>query len=109
MKLTKSQLRKIIKEELEGMLTEPTNSEKWSTITMGARVPFPEWELLSGGGRMSRLNTALKDTKIKTAFDETYEKIKHIEDTDPKDVYKKGKLIAMSFLGKLRGKLRGTI
>jgi hypothetical protein len=103
MKLTKTQLKHIIKEELEGMLTETTDSEKWSTITMGARVPFPEWEMLSGGGRLKRLGTALENSEIRAAFDETYEKIKHIEDIDPKDVYKKGKLIAMSFLGKLRG------
>ena len=44
MKITKAQLKQIIKEELEGMLAEPTDSEKWSTITMGARVPFSEWE-----------------------------------------------------------------
>jgi hypothetical protein len=96
MKLTKSQLKRIIKEELEGMLTEETDSQKWSTITMGARIQFPEWEMLSGGGRMKRLSVALENPAIRTAFEDTYEKMKDIN-------YKEGEPIAMSFFEKLRG------
>ena len=103
MKLTKTQLKRIIKEELEGMLTEETDSQKWSTITMGARIQFPEWEMLSGGGRMKRLAKVLENPAIRQEFEETYNAIKDIERDDPKNVYKKGKSIAMSFLEELRG------
>ena len=103
MKITKSQLRLIIKEELKGALNEVTDSEKWSTITMGARVPFSEWEMLSGGGRMKRLAKVLENPAIRQEFEETYNAIKDIERDDPKNVYKKGKSIAMSFLEELRG------
>ena len=109
MKITKAQLKQIIKEELKGTLNEVTDSEKWSTITMGARVQFPEWEMFSGGGRMKRLAKALEDPTnrqgktIRQEFEETYSAIKDIERADTRDVYKKGKSITMSFLEKLRG------
>ena len=96
MKLTKRQLKRIIKEELEGMLTEETDSKKWAEITMGRRIEFPEWERLSGGGRMKRLSVALENPAIRTAFEDTYEKMKGLN-------YKEGKPIAMSFFEKLRG------
>jgi len=96
MKLTKKQLKRIIKEELEGMLTEETDSKKWAEITMGRRIEFPEWERLSGGGRMKRLSVALENPAIRTAFEDTYEKMKGLN-------YKEGKPIAMSFFEKLRG------
>ena len=91
-----SVLKKLIKEELEGILTEETDSQKWSTITMGAKIQFPEWEMLSGGGRMERLAKVLENPAIRIAFEDTYEKMKDIN-------YKEGKPIAMSFFEKLRG------
>ena len=91
-----SVLKKLIKEELEGILTEETDSQKWSTITMGARIQFPEWEMLSGGGRMERLAKVLENPAIRIAFEDTYEKMKDIN-------YKEGEPIAMSFFEKLRG------
>jgi len=96
MKITKARLKEIIKEELEGMLVEETDSKKWAVITMGQRIEFPEWEMLSGGGRMKRLSAALENEEIRSAFEETYEKMKGLN-------YKEGKPIAMSFFKKLRG------
>jgi len=63
---------------------------------MGQRIEFPEWEMLSGGGRMKRLSAALENEEIRSAFEETYEKMKGLN-------YKEGKPIAMSFFKKLRG------
>jgi hypothetical protein len=100
MKITKSQLKQIIKEELEGMLAKPTDSKKWSTITMGAKVQFPEWEMLSGEGRMERLKTALENKGLRAAFDEAYEKINNLP---LESEYSEGKPIALDFFEKLRG------
>jgi hypothetical protein len=103
MKITKAQLKQIIKEELEAV-NEVTDDRKWATITMGARIPFedPRWRRLSGGGKMRRLAKALENPEIRQEFEETYNAIKDIERAQY-DVYQKGKSIVMSFFEKLKG------
>lgn len=96
MKITKRKLRQLIKEELDRKSEEVADSKKWATITMGARISFPEWEMLSGGGRMKKLSAALKNEKIRSAFEEAYSNIKG-------KTYREGKPIALSFFEKLRG------
>ena len=103
MKITKTQLKQLIKEELEGVLNEvPTDSEKWATITMGARVGFPEWEMLSGYGKLERLEVALENPEVRDAFEEAYTKINNLP---LESEYSEGKPIALDFFEKLRGVL----
>jgi len=99
MKITKSKLRQIIKEELEAISDEPSDLEKWATITMGRRLEYPEWEMLSNEVWPDRLKNVLRKPDPRRAFDEAYEAIKDL----PREAeFKLGKPIALEFFEILR-------